>query len=37
MTCIFAAVAALSLVGIMPGIGRRQEQAAGRTGFVASH
>ncbi len=34
VTCIFAGVAALSLVGIMRGIGRRQQQAAARTRIV---
>jgi hypothetical protein len=34
LACTFTALAALSLVGIMRGIGRRQEQAAARTGLV---
>jgi hypothetical protein len=35
VACMFNAVAALSLVGIMRGIGRRQGQAAARTRIVA--
>jgi hypothetical protein len=36
VACVFTALAALSLVGIMRGIGRRQEQAAARAGLVAT-
>jgi hypothetical protein len=34
VACMFTGVAALSLVGIMRGIGRRQEQAAARAGIA---